>query len=217
MENRNKLLEDGKREIDNRDQLIQQLQGDAVSTNQSILHLNQDIAARDQEIKNLNTQLTGEQNHLKRLFQQLSNSQQQLSDKYVSLNERQWKIKTAETHIANDIRKVDSLTKEVQYLRASEAHKNTELKRLNTGIDRQNAEVVVNKQSILDLQQTISTGSSDIEAVRLQKELDDKQAEHKRTVDSLNSSIRRGEALLEQDKARRKSDKEYREGKVEEM
>jgi chromosome segregation ATPase len=158
-----------------------------------------------------------EQNHSKSLFQQLSTMGQQLGDKNVSLNERRSKIKAAETRIANEIRNFDSLTKEVQNLQASEAHKITELKRLNAEIDRLNTEVVEKKNTILDLQQTISTGSSDMEAVRLQKELDDEHEKHKRTVDSLNSSIRHGEALLEKEKEQRTKDLEFRKPKVKEM
>jgi hypothetical protein len=104
-----------------------------------------------------------------------------VDNKNKAILEKEQKVKAQQSLMADNLRLLDSLKKEVKTLRARAETGNADINRLDTEINRLKAVNLEKERTIMDQQAILSANTSGMDAVRLQNDLDNERSKHEHT------------------------------------
>jgi chromosome segregation ATPase len=187
--------------------------------------LNQDIATLQyttntdavQKQQKLQQEVTAKENMIQSLNQQMLSMTADVDNKNKAILEKEQKVKAQQSLMADNLRLLDSLKKEVKTLRARAETGNADINRLDTEINRLKAVNLEKERTIMDQQAILSANTSGMDAVRLQNDLDNERSKHKHTIEPLSGDVQRAEAQLQQVKQQTNQVWEHAKSKMKEI
>jgi chromosome segregation ATPase len=140
-----------------------------------------------------------------------------IENKNKAILEKKQKVKAQQSLMADNLRLLDSLKKEVKTIQARAETGNVDINRLDTEINRLKAVNLEKERTTMDQQAILSADTSGMEAVRLQNELDNERSKHKHTIETLSGDVQRAETQLQQVKQQTNQVWEHARSKMKEM